>query len=79
MESLTDEDIAAIVKLSKDPRIVDRIVASMAPSIYGHDFIKRALALTLFGGESKNPGILYFKNKNYIFEMVYIMIPYNFR
>lgn len=59
VESLTDEDIAAIVKLSKDPRIVDRIVASMAPSIYGHDFIKRALALALFGGQSKNPGIVY--------------------
>lgn len=54
--SLTDDDIATIQKLSKDPRIVDRIVASMAPSIYGHGYIKRALALALFGGESKNPG-----------------------
>lgn len=54
--SLTDEDIATIQKLSKDPRIADRIVCSMAPSIYGHNFIKRSLALTLFGGESKNPG-----------------------
>lgn len=58
VESLTDEDISAIIKLSKDPRIVDRIVASMAPSIFGHDYIKRALALALFGGESKNPGII---------------------
>lgn len=56
VESLTDEDVSTIIKLSKDPRIVDRIVASMAPSIYGHDYIKRALALALFGGESKNPG-----------------------
>lgn len=54
--SLTDEDIATIQKLSKDPRIADRIICSMAPSIYGHNFIKRSLALTLFGGESKNPG-----------------------
>lgn len=56
VESLTDEDVANIVKLSKDPRIGDRIVQSIAPSIYGYDYIKRGLALALFGGEPKNPG-----------------------
>ncbi|KAG7160948.1 DNA replication licensing factor mcm2-like 1 [Homarus americanus] len=56
IKALTDEDIKAIVSLSKDERIAERIVASMAPSIYGHEDIKRALALSLFGGESKNPG-----------------------
>ncbi|EAT41359.1 AAEL007007-PA [Aedes aegypti] len=54
--SLTDEDISTIQKLSKDPRISERIIQSMAPSIYGHDYIKRSLALTLFGGEAKNHG-----------------------
>ena len=33
-----------------------QIVASMAPSIYGHNDIKRALALSLFGGVAKDPG-----------------------
>ncbi|XP_044738777.1 DNA replication licensing factor Mcm2 [Chrysoperla carnea] len=56
VQSLTDEDILTITKLSKDHRVADRIIASIAPSIYGHDYIKRGLALALFGGESKNPG-----------------------
>ncbi|VDK25635.1 unnamed protein product, partial [Anisakis simplex] len=42
--------------LSKDTAIADRIVASIAPSIYGHEDVKRAIALALFRGESKNPG-----------------------
>lgn len=54
VQSLTDEDIATIQKLSKDPRVFDRIIASIGPSIYGHEFIKKSLALALFGGESKN-------------------------
>ena len=33
-----------------------QIIASMAPSIYGHEDVKRALALALFGGEPKDPG-----------------------
>ncbi|XP_048244361.1 DNA replication licensing factor mcm2-like [Haliotis cracherodii] len=53
---LTDEDIKAIVALSKDERIGERIFASMAPSIYGHEEIKRAIALAIFGGQPKNPG-----------------------
>lgn len=57
VDSLTDEDVANIVKLSKDPQIGERIVQSIAPSIFGHDYIKRGLALALFGGEPKNPGM----------------------
>lgn len=54
--SLTDEDVRTIIKLSRDERISDRIFASIAPSIYGHEDIKRGIALALFGGEPKNPG-----------------------
>ncbi|XP_062522583.1 DNA replication licensing factor mcm2-like isoform X2 [Corticium candelabrum] len=56
VSSLTDDDHRKIIALSKDERIADRIVASIAPSIYAHNDIKRALALALFGGEAKDPG-----------------------
>ncbi|KAI4368548.1 hypothetical protein MLD38_017095 [Melastoma candidum] len=51
---LTQEDKAEIQKLSKDPRIGERIVKSIAPSIYGHEDIKTAIALAMFGGQEKN-------------------------
>lgn len=60
--TLTDEDTRAILKLSRDERIGDRIFASIAPSVYGHEDIKRGIALALFGGEPKNPGTLRAKN-----------------
>lgn len=56
VSSLTDTDVLQIQELSKDPKIGERVITSIAPSIYGHDYVKRALALALFGGESKNPG-----------------------
>ncbi|KAK4535058.1 hypothetical protein CDCA_CDCA03G1083 [Cyanidium caldarium] len=53
---LTEDDEQAIRRLAAEPRIGERLVASIAPSIYGHTNIKRALALALFGGEAKEIG-----------------------
>ncbi|KAJ1332033.1 DNA replication licensing factor MCM2 [Microdochium nivale] len=50
---LTEEDEQAIRKLSRDPQIIDKLVNSIAPSIYGHTDIKTAIALSLFGGVAK--------------------------
>ena len=50
---LTEQDERDIRTLSRDPKIVEKIVASIAPSIYGHKDIKTAVALSLFGGVSK--------------------------
>lgn len=50
---LTEQDEREIRALSKDPKIVDKIINSIAPSIYGHTDIKTAVALSLFGGVSK--------------------------
>jgi DNA replication licensing factor MCM2 len=52
--SLTEADLAKIMELSRDPKIGERIVQSMAPSIFGHDNCKMALAMALFGGVPKN-------------------------
>lgn len=54
--SLTEEDEREIRRLGSDPRIGERIIASMAPSIYGHEDVKTALAMAMFGGEAKTPG-----------------------
>ncbi|KAK7264727.1 hypothetical protein RJT34_32337 [Clitoria ternatea] len=51
---LTQEDIQEIEILGKDPRIGERIIKSIAPSIYGHEDIKTAIALAMFGGQEKN-------------------------
>lgn len=50
---LTEEDEREIRALSRDPEIVDKIIRSIAPSIYGHEDVKTAVALSLFGGVSK--------------------------
>ncbi|KAF1817921.1 MCM-domain-containing protein [Dissoconium aciculare CBS 342.82] len=50
---LTEEDERQIRALSREPNIVEKIVGSIAPSIYGHEDIKTAIALSLFGGVSK--------------------------
>ncbi|KAH8808031.1 MCM2/3/5 family-domain-containing protein [Xylogone sp. PMI_703] len=50
---LTEEDEHQIRALARDPQIIDKIVDSIAPSIYGHTDIKTAVALSLFGGVPK--------------------------
>jgi DNA replication licensing factor MCM2 len=52
--TLTEEEEREIRTLSKDRKIVDRIISSMAPSIYGHRDIKTAIACSLFGGVPKD-------------------------
>ncbi|KAF5370597.1 hypothetical protein D9758_002005 [Tetrapyrgos nigripes] len=51
---LTEEDEREMRQLAKDDRIRKRIIKSIAPSIYGHEDVKTAIALSLFGGVSKD-------------------------
>ncbi len=53
---LSPEDEEKILRMSRDPLIRRKIIASIAPTIYGHWDIKEAVALLLFGGVTKEVG-----------------------
>jgi replicative DNA helicase Mcm len=50
---LTPDDERIIRELAKDPFIHRKLIASLAPSIYGYGDIKEAVLYLLFGGVSK--------------------------
>ncbi|MCQ8903571.1 MAG: minichromosome maintenance protein MCM [Methanothrix sp.] len=50
---ISPEDEKRILELSRDPHIYEKIVRSIAPSIYGYEDVKEALALQLVSGFSK--------------------------
>lgn len=50
---ISEEEEQEIKELAKDPKIFTKIINSIAPSIYGHEKVKEALALQLFGGVQK--------------------------
>ncbi|SCU99892.1 LANO_0F04214g1_1 [Lachancea nothofagi CBS 11611] len=50
----TEEEEREFRKLSRDRGIIEKIISSMAPSIYGHKDIKTAVACSLFAGVAKN-------------------------
>lgn len=52
--TITDTDIRNINKISKQRKVFDLLSQSLAPSIYGHDYIKKAILLMLLGGMEKN-------------------------
>ena len=50
---LSQEEKEEIKQMAENENIYQRIINSIAPSIYGHDRIKEAIALQLFGGVKK--------------------------
>src|SRR3989338_1868252 len=50
---VSEEDEKEIQDLAKDPDIYERLTASIAPSIYGHEKVKEAIILQLMGGVKK--------------------------
>ncbi|KAK0764559.1 hypothetical protein N5P37_003961 [Trichoderma harzianum] len=52
--SITDTDIRNINKVAKKKDLLGLLSQSLAPSIYGHDYVKKAILLMLLGGVEKN-------------------------
>ncbi|MEW6063305.1 MAG: minichromosome maintenance protein MCM [Nanoarchaeota archaeon] len=50
---ISEEDKKKIFELAKDPLLYEKLINSVAPSIYGHELIKEALFLELLGGVRK--------------------------
>ncbi len=56
---LTEDEISHIRELAKkgvsgNGNVGNDIINSIAPSIYGHKYVKTAVSLAMFGGESKD-------------------------
>lgn len=52
--TITDTDLRNINKVAKSRNLFELLSQSLAPSIYGHDYIKKAILLMLLGGMEKN-------------------------
>lgn len=50
---LTEEEREELIRMKDDPEIYDKIARSIAPTVFGHEEIKRGIALMLFGGVHK--------------------------
>ncbi|KAG6854700.1 Mcm2-7 hexameric complex component [Blastosporella zonata] len=50
---MTPEIERAVAELKRDPALYNRLAQSVAPEIYGHEDVKKALVLLLVGGVTK--------------------------
>ncbi|MDD3084000.1 MAG: LAGLIDADG family homing endonuclease [Candidatus ainarchaeum sp.] len=51
---ISKEEAEEIKLLSKEEGIFEKLTASIAPAIYGHEIVKESIVLQLFGGVTKN-------------------------
>ena len=50
---ISEEDERQILELATDPKVFEKMAASIAPSIWGYEEMKRALVLQMFSGVRK--------------------------
>ena len=63
---LYEEDIQKIKELSSNPNIFQMLVNSIAPEVYGYDYIKEGLVLQMFEGNRPKDGGLNNKDRHLI-------------
>lgn len=56
LQSYTKEEQQEISTIKSHPRLYQKMVSSVAPTVYGHDEVKRGILLMLFGGVHKETG-----------------------
>eukprot|EP01024_Parvocaulis_polyphysoides_P045695 TRINITY_DN42813_c0_g1_i1.p1 TRINITY_DN42813_c0_g1~~TRINITY_DN42813_c0_g1_i1.p1 ORF type:complete len:216 (+),score=6.02 TRINITY_DN42813_c0_g1_i1:86-649(+) len=55
-DTITTSDLRNFKSLSQEEDCLDQLANSLAPSIYGHDWVKKAIVLLLVGGQEKKFG-----------------------
>ncbi|MBD3164023.1 AAA domain-containing protein [Candidatus Woesearchaeota archaeon] len=50
---ISEEEEKQLLELSKDPKIYQKLISSVVPSIYGHEKIKEAVMMQMVGGIRK--------------------------
>ena len=56
IDLFTQSERDNILAMSRDPEIYKKMVRSIAPTVYGHDEVKRGILLMLLGGVPKQTG-----------------------
>jgi DNA replication licensing factor MCM6 len=56
VNELTEQERLELIAMKDDPKIYDKLASSIAPTVFGHEEIKRGLILMLFGGVHKSTG-----------------------
>ena len=71
---LYEDDITRIYELSEKPDIFQLLVDSIAPDVYGYDYIKEGLVLQMFEGNRPKDGNV-FNNERYLIHILLIGDP----
>lgn len=53
LESLTREEVQQLEAMVRSDHIYSRLVSSIAPTVYGHEIVKKGILLQLMGGVHK--------------------------